>query len=1401
MKKIKRYGLIAAAAVVLIVAAYFLFFRAAPAPALGKNLLINGDFQQVDGKGNPSGWFMDAWSGLSGADFDVVTEEDGNAAHIVNHIPKDARYAQEVSVEPDALYCLHGYIRSCAEGGKGANLSVKDVYVFSQEMYDTEGQWQEVTLYGRTGADQHAVTVYVRLGGYSGEATGEAFFRDISLFQVQSVPDGYSVPNWYKSSSSSKSEEEEGGTASTLLVASSIAYLALFVGLCHFLRKPKPAGLEKEKGVLASGWFAAALLLCAFALRLVLAFLIYGYNVDIGCFRSWAQKMVSAGPAGFYPADDPFSFSDYPPGYMWLLWVLGWVGQLLGTGVTSFMVKLPPIAADMALCAVLYVYGKKYLSSPAALAVSLLYAFNPLILATGAAWGQADAVMTLLLFLTVIFAVRGCWKAALPLYIAAVLCKPQALMFGPLGLAAFVLDIVRSLKSKEKAAAKIKDMALGLLFMAIAALAIALPFSIHLSPDWLFTLYSKTMGRYAYATVNACNFYFLMGKNWASSTGDLGGNFVLPLLVYLLAVLPLLFAEFKHMGKGMLDDKKERLRFSILGALVLALGLGLLMLRLCGALTYASLGTAMVIYCVALCIALYVLANDARNLPIFGAVLLLMLFNTGSMMHERYLVPAVALLLLGYILKKDTRILWLTVGVTVAGFLNVGCVLDRNIRIGGSAGHLSAPAFSLVSDMAVLEYFCAGLNCLACFAALWLCAVLSRGQVMEIQAEAPSASPLPQPFPTRKMTVRDWVLLCAVTAAYSVLAFTNLGATKAPQNAYVAAAPDEQIVLDLGDTYEFQMLFYGGIHQYQSDFTVEISGDGHSFTQSYSAPMPVGDCFKWKYLNTDGTYPITLNGRYVRITSDHYGLTLFEVLFKDAASGNVLPAQVVSDFMSAEVQVIDPATGEPLLDGRTGQPIRHREMVNANNETAYALVDEPDSMAGDYPSWYNSMYFDEIYHARTAYEHLHQMQPYEYTHPPLGKVMMSWFIGIFGMTPFGWRFAGALAGVLMLPGMYLLGKLLIKRSWGGLGASLLLALDLMHFTQTRIATIDSFVVLFIIWMVYFMLRWVFLDFFHTSFWETLVPLALSGLCMGLAVASKWTGCYAGVALALIFFYGVWRRSRVVLAAGKIPQEERTEEEKSAANAGKRLLITVASCLIFFVLVPLAVYYCSYIPFYAYDGVGVSVKKIIAETQRMFDYHSTPRLGMDHSFYSPWYEWPVIAKPMWYSSNAFEPTGYQMSITAMGNPVIWWGGLLCIVVIAGIWLRRHLQKDGTFSFSVRTDDPRYAILLLCYFVQLLPWILVPRGTYIYHYFPCVPFLVLAILLSLDTLADRGAKTAGGAESAAALQQKSRWPAAVLLGIILLLALLLFIAFFPYASGVLTRQSWMDSVKWFSRWLWY
>ena len=1385
MKYLKRYGWIAAVVLALCAAGFFLFPSGEKTAAVGENLLVNGSFTEMNGD-TPAGWYKDAWAGLTGTDFEVVDTEAGKAAHIVNHMLKDARFAQTVEVEPDTVYWLHGYIKADAQSGWGANLSIEDVYLYSENVYDSGNEWKSVSLYGRTGKEQHSVNVFVRLGGYSGEAIGEAWYRNISLEKVDGVPDGYTVQPWFRESSGIPLYEEpvKQGSAGFLLVMISCAYVFAFALLCHFLRRPERE--LKKKTPADSPWLAAVILLAAAALRLAIAWNVSGYDVDINCFRSWANRMAETGPAGFYAPDNPSAFCDYPPGYILILWIVGLFGKALGTGATEFMVKVPPILADIALCVFLYREArKKQLDSPAALALTVLYCLNPLAIITGAAWGQADSLMTLLLFMAVIFAVRGKWIAALPMYILSVLFKPQALMFGPLGLAALALHIVRNWNDGEQRKAVLRDAGLGLLAMLAAALVLVIPFSVHLPADWLLTLYGQTMGRYTYAVVNSCNLYFLLGKNWVSVESNISGGFLLPFLMYCLAVLPLLAAGFSRapVFRGKLGGQKDRMRLYILGGLAALLGVAMIVLSATGEMTYQSLSTMMIVYAVAVMCALYAFANDIRKLPVFGASLLLLLFNTGAMMHERYLFPAVALLLLGWLWNKDTRILWLAVGVTVSGFLNVGCALDRNIRIGGAAGHLDAPAVGIHSDMAVLEYASAALNSIVCFLSLALCSVLSRGEAMAFSSDVRKASPLPKEEPTRKMQKLDWIIMACVTAAYAVLAFTNLGSTKAPQTAYVSESPDEQIVFDLGQINDFQMLYFGGIHYYDSDFTVEVSDDGENWNQFHTAGMSVGDCFKWKYLSyvSNGTMPDTLNGRYVRLTASHYSLTLFEVLFKDPYSGQTVPAEIIHS--------------------------------SGGNATANNLVDEQDTLEGE-PGWYNSTYFDEIYHARTGYEHLHHLQTYETTHPPLGKVFISWAIAVFGMTPFGWRFAGALAGVLMLPGMYLLGKLFAKRWWGGLCAAALMAFDLMHFTQTRIATIDSFVVLFIIWMMYFMFAWYFQDFFGKPFWKTLVPLGLSGLFMGLGVASKWTACYAGVILAIIFFIGIWRRARLMKAAQKVPDKRRTASEKAAAKQGaKHLMITIASCLVFFVLIPVVIYYVSYIPYFAYDGVGVTPKKVIeaavgtyftnGNVGGMLGYHSEPGRGMDHDFYSPWYQWPVIGKPMWYAANSFEPEGCESSIMALGNPVVWWGGLICIVLCLAVWIKRHLEKDNTLTPYTLADDTRMPLILLCYFGQLLPWILVPRGTYIYHYFPCVPFLILAIVLSFDLLGDVVAASPadgdGQTVSANGKRKEKMVEGAVLA--LLLAAAVLFVFFFPYASGIPVKREWMDACKWFDRWLWY
>ncbi len=247
------------------------------------------------------------------------------------------------------------------------------------------------------------------------------------------------------------------------------------------------------------------------------------------------------------------------------------------------------------------------------------------------------------------------------------------------------------------------------------------------------------------------------------------------------------------------------------------------------------------------------------------------------------------------------------------------------------------------------------------------------------------------------------------------------------------------------------------------------------------------------------------------MSAQQYALSLNEILFR-CSDGTVISPVIVSRY-------------------------------GADPESKYysspsALIDEPDTLEAlpalfsdettqrqkTEPSWWNSTYFDEIYHARTAYEFLHGIVPYETSHPPLGKELMSVCVAIFGMTPFGWRLAGAIAGILMLPGMYLLGKQLTKKTWLATLACLLMALDCMHLTQTQIATIDSFPVLFIIFSYFFMLRFLQTDFVKEKTSVSLISLGFSGLFMGLSIASKWTGIYASAGLAVLFF---WHCIRVI----------------------------------------------------------------------------------------------------------------------------------------------------------------------------------------------------------------------------------------------------------------------------------
>lgn len=482
------------------------------------------------------------------------------------------------------------------------------------------------------------------------------------------------------------------------------------------------------------------------------------------------------------------------------------------------------------------------------------------------------------------------------------------------------------------------------------------------------------------------------------------------------------------------------------------------------------------------------------------------------------------------------------------------------------------------------------------------------------------------------------LLVIGITAAYAFFAFWNLGKTSSPQTFVSMAGKTITIEIEEEQRISQIALFPGvGAGNYQIEYSADKEGwfPLQSFSQDHVAVL------KWAFLSSEVETPI----RYLRII---------------CTSGT-------------------PWLGEISLNNSEGRPLTFQS-------SEILLCDEQD-MVPECSNYYNSSYFDEIYHVRTAWEHLHGIWPYEISHPPLGKELISLGILLFGMTPFGWRFSGTLAGIMMIPLMYLFVKTLFRSGRIAVLSCILLASGFMHYVQTRIATVDSFAVLFILCMFLFMYRWV------TQ--ENCRDLALCGLFFGLGTACKWTGLYAGAGLAVIWLVH-WIHK--IIRNGKASSFD--------------LLKNAVLCIVFFVIVPVIIYFLSYIPYGKASGIPLFSRNfvdMVLENQKfMFQYHSS--VVAEHPYSSRWYQWVLNIRPILYYLE-YLPDGKRISIAAFVNPVICWGGLFCIPILL-------------YLFFVRRDHIS-GFLLAAYFSGLIPWMFISRLTFEYHYFASAVFLIPAI----------------------------------------------------------------------------
>lgn len=1308
--------------------------------ARSENIVQNGGFESVEAE-YPAAWKPGMW--LSGEGISTV-ERSGEAyegeasGYVYNASPNDARWEQTLPVLPDTDYRFRAMVRAegCDIGYKGANISVKDIYGTSPDVHDTQGEWVPLEFYGRTGMEQESLTLMLRVGGYGSENIGKAWFDAVEAEVVaeDAIPDDAVYldldaqdPSRGVADDSQYSDDELLADTSPPGIRSIFLLLgvgAAFLLLALFLRigKAPTSPLVTPSGG-GMGRVVWGVLGVALVLRFVLSAVSPGYENDVNCFNSWSLRMAQVGPAGFYAEG---YFCDYPPGYLWVLWLNGAVFNLLGISYGSMgsrlVLRALPVLCDMAGAYGLYRFSRKRMGERPALLLMMLYAFNPAAIITSAAWGQVDAVLTLGLFCTIWWAAERKWHWALPLYALCVLIKPQALMVGPLGLLALLCDIGRS---KETRRALLRRTGIGLIGALAVVAAVVVPFWGNQKPDWLLSKYVGTMSGYDYATLNTANLFYLLGGNWIK------------------AVRPVLWG----------------IDWNLLGVLLMA-----------ALLLYVGYT--------------YVRTRDPHMIWLSAALLFFGLIMLGMMMHERYILPALLLLGAAYAHKRDARTLVVLIGLSVTSAINIGMVLIFE--------HMIAPNEWVGYSLAIVNLL---LLALLVWTA-WEHAVTGRVRThlwTQRQADgqdAPAAQPrlerpgqsLNAPLNHRmRLTPSDWLLMIGITLAYSVVAFWNLGDTVAPQTQWKASAQGEQVTFDLGETRNFTLYYYGGISL--QAFTVSTSDDGVTWSEELAAKMDQGECFRWleykaPILNEQGVQTRNSRGdlqwidavhemqaRYLRLTADGGNLVLGEVAFHNpGAEGGIWPVASVR------------ATGG-IAQARMDPGI---------------LVDEQNTVP-ERPSFMSGTYFDEIYHARTGYEYAHNIHAYEWTHPPLGKLLIMLSIQVFGMTPFGWRFAGALIGVGMLPALYLLAKQLWKRTDVAAFSTLLLALDCMHFTQTRIATIDSYPVLFILLMYLCMIRYTQMNFYRQPLFKTLIPLALCGICMGLAIASKWIGLYASVGLAALLAYTLYQRLRernwALRQVAKTSGEEGARYARVVRSFPTHALITLAWCVLWFVVVPALIYYFSYTLHLRPDG-GLNWARFWNQQESMYSYHSA--LKDSHGFKSPWYEWPLIIKPMWYYSS--KPlNGTHSTILAFGNPAVWWTGFAALLgVIAAVICRQARRANAWIQGSALVAESDWhremavtaGILLVGFASQFVPWMLVPRSTFIYHYFASVPFIILCTAQCM-LWGFRGNKKLGYAVG----------------GGLLLVALMLFIGFYPYASGAPMIREWAQAMQWFPSWLYY
>jgi predicted membrane-bound dolichyl-phosphate-mannose-protein mannosyltransferase/Gpi18-like mannosyltransferase len=1065
-----------------------------------------------------------------------------------------------------------------------------------------------------------------------------------------------------------------------------------------------------------------------------------GFVTDVGTFQAWAEHMVQVGPGAFYSPD---YFSDYPPGYLYVLWFLG---ALFDGEFLRLAVKAASIPADVAIATGAAMLAWRHAGRGSAILAAGMWSLSPGAIFAGPYWGQIDSVGSLPLFAALVAAGRGRWATAGTLTAVAAMVKPQfgigAIVIG----AAVLIELVRLRRSEPLVRVGVAGV--------LTALLLGAPF--HSGPAELFDLVRKAAETYQYTSLFAFNVWSIVGDFWKPDDAYFGHGVVLLVTGLLVACVPLWqrrdAAAFLAAGAiaacafyFLPTRAHERYLFP---AFVLLLPLAATRARLLWPYVSLSLLFALSLYFAFTRYDGIRFGGPAVDLKVPGWLETALFTRNGQILIALVML-GLAGLMAWRLIRGEAR---LEPSLDVPMPAPVAQVEQRSgWHLPAALGPGRAPTRRDVSIALLVA----------------LAVLLTRGYRLDHPRDMYFDEVYHARTAFELLAQRDpyeWTHphLAKEIMALGILAFGDdrvvgreplrpnvVAFAVGPDGTRAYATSDGQITLRARGAATDRSVVIGasGLRALALDGQRILWATDTELFQKPIAEQPSNSQIPRAKLPMTG--PVTglliSGGRVVVATAS--GIAIYTAIDTAPITSLVGAIAVTSNTDGTELYVLDPRGDVHVINPASGSETRqlpgggpgraiayaqgpNRLFVARNDAPSLDVYELPngqrDSAAlsnartGTFSSGATALvlvprtqFLYALAEGRVVVVEVHGASPFA-SIPVSGsllaidndddKLLVAGADSAerieTGRHALAWRLPGVVLGAILAFFLVLLARRLFASPLIAWLAGAAVLLDGSMFAQARIGMNDIYVATFIV------AAWYFIVAAHKPTRSAAVDLVIAGVLLGLGLASKWAAAYT---LGGVFVLAVG----VTAFAYERGRPGTGGPLDLLAGRGRNAALLFVS----FAVIPLAIYLGSYIRWFGGPTApyGWNLWEL---TQQMYWYHSS--LTAPHCAGSPWWSWPLDLKPVyWYFGASTGGTnGY---IYDAGNIVLFWAALPAAALVIGL--------------AIRTRSWSLAVLSLAMLAQYVAWIPISRVLFFYHFFTVLPFYLLCLAAILAIIWER------------------------------------------------------------------